>query len=228
MTCHRSSYNALPSSEEAAGEEAIGRAPVIGKTDRRSGETEYPLTSPIAMVEIAGLICDETGMTGGTKRTDGNALPSQGFGEITLPDIDAQSEGFRLNRAARRNALIEDYVELIADLLAEGHEARQVDIATRLGVSQPTVAKMLTRLASEGYVHRRPYRGVFLTERGQEIANQAKNRHQIVESFLRALGISEEAVRVDAEGIEHYVSDETLEAFDRALRQGLAGMMDRA
>lgn len=157
----------------------------------------------------------------------GKQTRQPGTGEITLPDIDTQSEGFRLNREARRNALIEDYVELIADLLAEGYEARQVDIATRLGVSQPTVAKMLTRLASEGYVHRRPYRGVFLTEKGQEIANQAKHRHRIVESFLRALGISEETVRVDAEGIEHYVSDETLAAFDRALAAGLTGLMDR-
>ncbi|GBQ09901.1 manganese-binding transcriptional regulator MntR [Swaminathania salitolerans] len=145
--------------------------------------------------------------------------------EIALPDADAQSEGFRLNRAARRNALIEDYVELIADLIAEGREARQVDIAMRLGVSQPTVAKMLTRLAGEGYVHRRPYRGVFLTAKGQGIAEETKNRHRIVETFLRALGISEDTVRVDAEGIEHYVSAETLAAFDRALSSGLAGLL---
>ncbi|GBQ94032.1 manganese-binding transcriptional regulator MntR [Asaia krungthepensis] len=164
-------------------------------------------------------------MTDDKTGSDGKAQPQPGPGDITLPDIDMQSEGFRLNREARRNALIEDYVELIADLLAEGYEARQVDIATRLGVSQPTVAKMLTRLSTEGYVHRRPYRGVFLTEKGQEVANQAKNRHQIVESFLRALGISEETVRVDAEGIEHYVSDETLDAFDRALAAGLTDLL---
>ncbi len=84
---------------------------------------------------------------------------------------------------------------------------------------------MLTRLANEGYVHRRPYRGVFLTEMGQDVANQAKNRHQIVENFLRALGISEETVRVDAEGIEHYVSDETLAAFHKALEAGLTALM---
>ncbi|BAT20485.1 manganese transport regulator MntR [Asaia bogorensis NBRC 16594] len=161
----------------------------------------------------------------GEKAFASPGLPDSGAGDMTLPDIDTQSEGFRLNRAARRNALIEDYVELIADLLAEGHEARQVDIATRLGVSQPTVAKMLTRLANEGYVHRRPYRGVFLTEMGQDVANQAKNRHQIVENFLRALGISEETVRVDAEGIEHYVSDETLAAFHKALEAGLTAFM---
>ncbi len=125
-------------------------------------------------------------MSGGKKKSDKPPADPKGLAEATLPDVSAQSEGFRLNRAARRNALIEDYVELIADLLAEGLEARQVDIATRLGVSQPTVAKMLTRLAAEGYVHRRPYRGVFLTEKGRSVADEAKNRHRIVESFLRA------------------------------------------
>ena len=51
--------------------------------------------------------------------------------------------------------LVEDYVELISDLLADGGEARQVDIATRLGVAQPTVAKMLRRLARDGWVVQR-------------------------------------------------------------------------
>lgn len=164
-------------------------------------------------------------MTGGIMKPGEQHDDPTGMPEVTLPDVDTQSEGFRLNRAARRNALIEDYVELIADLLAEGREARQVDIATRLGVSQPTVAKMLTRLSNEGYVHRRPYRGVFLTGKGQSVADEAKNRHRIVESFLRALGISEETLRVDAEGIEHYVSDETLAAFDRALANGLSSLI---
>lgn len=162
-------------------------------------------------------------MTGG--KTSDPRWPKIGQAEDRLPDAGMQSEGFRLNRAARRNALIADYVELIADLLSEGQEARQVDIAARLGVSQPTVAKMLTRLTAEGYVHRRPYRGVFLTQKGQDVASEARKRHRVVESFLRALGISEEAVRVDAEGIEHYVSDETLTAFDRALSAGLSSYL---
>ena len=75
-------------------------------------------------------------------------------------------ENFRQVRQARRAELAEDYVELIADLIANGREARQVDIAARLGVAQPTVAKMLKRLARDGWVVQRPYRGVFLTPAG--------------------------------------------------------------
>src|SRR5882762_9057679 len=130
-----------------------------------------------------------------------------------LPDADVHSEGFRQARRARQSALVEDYVELIADLIEDGQEARQVDIAARLGVSQPTVAKMLARLATKGLVSRKPYRGVFLTEEGRRVAYQSRARHRTVEDFLLSLGVSAETARLDAEGIEHYVSRETLKAF---------------
>ena len=134
-----------------------------------------------------------------------------------LPDAKVHSQGFRQTRAARRSALVEDYIELIADLIEDGNEARQVDIAARLGVAQPTVAKMLVRLVAEGLVTRKPYRGVFLTDAGYAIAKDSRSRHQIVEAFLRSLGVSAETARIDAEGIEHYVSAETLQAFRKAL-----------
>lgn len=133
--------------------------------------------------------------------------------ELTV--AEEQAIGFRQARDARRNELIEDYVELIADLIDERGEARQVDIAAHLGVAQPTVVKMLKRLAQEGFVTQRPYRGVFLTDIGRELAEQCRERHRIVESFLRALGISDETARRDAEGIEHHVSPETLKAFEK-------------
>ncbi len=133
--------------------------------------------------------------------------------EEPLPDAEIHSEGFRQTREARRSAIVEDYVELIADLIEDGNEARQVDIAARLGVSQPTVAKMLARLSADGLVTRKRYRGVFLTEAGRKVADDSRLRHQTVEAFLRALGVSAETARIDAEGIEHHVSTETLEAF---------------
>lgn len=142
-----------------------------------------------------------------------------------LPDSKLHSEGFRANRMARQNALIEDYVELIADLLDEGQEARQVDLADRLGVSQPTVAKMLVRLADEGLVVRKPYRGVFLSKEGREMAESVRARHRTVEAFLLALGISPDNARIDAEGLEHYVSAETLDVFQTAMDAGLARFM---
>jgi DtxR family transcriptional regulator, manganese transport regulator len=136
-----------------------------------------------------------------------------------LVAADVQSESFRLTRQARRLELVEDYVELIDDLIGAHGEARQVDIAERLGVAQPTVAKMLKRLTEDGLVSQQPYRGVFLTDMGQRLAADARERHKVVEAFLLALGVNPETARRDAEGIEHHVSAETLAAFRAFARQ---------
>jgi DtxR family transcriptional regulator, manganese transport regulator len=137
----------------------------------------------------------------------------------SLVDADTHVESFRRTRSNRRTELAEDYVELIADLIEHDGEARQVEIAQRLGVAQPTVAKMLKRLVADGLIQQRRYRGVFLTAEGEELARISRERHQIVESFLCSLGISAETARIDSEGIEHHVSAETLDAFRRFLER---------
>ena len=130
-----------------------------------------------------------------------------------LVNVEEHVEGFRQVREAHRRELIDDYVELISDLIREVGEARQVDMAARLGVSQPTVAKMLKRLASVGLIEMIPWRGVFLTPEGEKLAQESRERHQIVENFLLVLGVSPEIARRDAEGMEHHVSEETLAMF---------------
>lgn len=130
-----------------------------------------------------------------------------------LVNVEEHVEGFRQVREAHRRELIDDYVELISDLIREVGEARQVDMAARLGVSQPTVAKMLKRLASVGLIEMIPWRGVFLTPEGEKLAQESRERHQLVENFLLMLGVSPEIARRDAEGMEHHVSEETLVKF---------------
>ncbi|HHO6712048.1 TPA: manganese-binding transcriptional regulator MntR [Klebsiella variicola] len=130
-----------------------------------------------------------------------------------LVNVEEHVEGFRQVREAHRRELIDDYVELISDLINEVGEARQVDMAARLGVSQPTVAKMLIRLASVGLIEQIPWRGIFLTPEGEKLAQESRERHQIVENFLLAIGVSPEIARRDAEGMEHHVSEETLAMF---------------
>ncbi len=133
----------------------------------------------------------------------------------SIKDVEEHVEGFKQVREAHRRELIDDYVELISDLIHEFGEVRQVDMAARLGVSQPTVAKMLKRLAAAGLIQQIPYRGVFLTPEGELLAQQSRERHAIVEEFLLSLGISPEVAHCDAEGIEHHVSDETLAIFKK-------------
>ncbi|MBK4716694.1 MULTISPECIES: manganese-binding transcriptional regulator MntR [Tenebrionibacter/Tenebrionicola group] len=141
------------------------------------------------------------------------AVKTGNIKKAKLLNVEEHVEGFRQVREAHRRELIDDYVELIDDLIREVGEARQVDMAARLGVSQPTVAKMLKRLATVGLIEQIPWRGVFLTPQGAKLASESRERHQIVENFLRALGISPEIARRDAEGMEHHVSPETLRVF---------------
>jgi len=122
-------------------------------------------------------------------------------------------ERFRRVREAHQTELAEDYVELIGDLIAETGEARVVDLAERLGVSSATVNNAIQRLQRDGLVTSKPYRAIFLTERGQEMAAQARERHRLVVELLMALGVDPATAEVDAEGIEHHVSDATLAAF---------------
>jgi len=133
---------------------------------------------------------------------------------MTLP-AETQANGFESVRIAHQSEMAEDYVELIAELIELNGEARPVDIAERLGVSQPTVSKNLARLKRDGLVTHAPYRSVFLTEEGALLADTCRKRHRIVVSFLKALGVPADVAETDAEGIEHHVSDETLAAFSK-------------
>ena len=130
-------------------------------------------------------------------------------------DAQGQAEGFRETRAARGRAVAQDYCELIADLIEQTGQARAVDVARRLGVAHPTVAKTLARLKREGLVRGERYRAIFLTESGERLAAAARHRHQVVLQFLEAIGVPPETARRDAEGMEHHVSEETLAAIAR-------------
>ena len=136
---------------------------------------------------------------------------------------EAQAEGFAIVRQAHESEMAEDYVELIAELIETRGEARPVDIAERLGVKPPMVTKNISRLRSAGLVRRERYRAVFLTDEGQALAEKCRRRHRIVVAFLLSLGIDEETAERDAEGIEHHVSENTLNAFERALRNAQSG-----
>ncbi|MCW5550273.1 MAG: manganese-binding transcriptional regulator MntR [Opitutaceae bacterium] len=130
-----------------------------------------------------------------------------------------QAESLQQTRREHATEIAEDYVEAIADLAAAQGEARVVDLARRLGVTHVTVNRTLARLQRDGYVTAQPYRAIFLTATGRKLAEACRQRHTTVVSFLRSLGINEKTAELDAEGIEHHVSPETLAAFERHLRK---------
>jgi len=130
-----------------------------------------------------------------------------------------QAENLRRSRRDRAVETAQDYVEAIADLSASLGEARVVDLARRLGVTHVTVNRTLTWLKREGFVNTKPYRAIFLTGAGNKLADECKRRHETVVAFLHSIGISDKIAEMDAEGIEHHVSPETLAAFERLLKR---------
>ena len=142
---------------------------------------------------------------------------SAGVMAVEMPAEPTQALRFGKARTAQSTALLEDYVELIADLLAVHGEARVTDVAKRLGVTHTTAVKGIARLKREGLVTARPYRGIFLTAAGHELADRARARHRLMVELLLAVGVPAEAAEAAAEGMEHHASEATLEAFARFL-----------
>jgi len=122
---------------------------------------------------------------------------------------------FRSTRAAHRDETAEDYVEAIAQLIDERGEARVKDLAEMMGVSHVTVSRIVARIHNEGLVDTEPRRPIYLTPKGRRLAARAKERHEIVLAFLLALGVPRKQAEIDTEGIEHHVSQATIEAMRR-------------
>jgi DtxR family transcriptional regulator, manganese transport regulator len=136
-----------------------------------------------------------------------------------LPPAEDQARRFARVREAHRTEMQEDYVELIGDLIDATGEARATDLAERFGVTAATVANTLSRLKRDGLIETQPYRSIFLTSKGAEMADQARRRHALVVEFLLSLGVSQETAELDAEGLEHHLSAETLAAMDAFSRR---------
>jgi DtxR family manganese transport transcriptional regulator len=143
---------------------------------------------------------------------------SSGRRRVASP-LTVQAECHEKTRGAHASELAEDYVEAIAGLIRDSGEARLVDVARCLGVSHVSASRIVAKLARQGLVTAKPYRSIFLTDRGSSLALQVTRRHELVVNFLLRLGVSEQAARIDAEGIEHHVGEETLAAMERFLRR---------
>ena len=109
----------------------------------------------------------------------------------------------------------EDYVEAIDDISIKQGKCRVVDLARHFGVSHVTVTKIVKRLVREELVETRPYQPISLTAHGKKLAAKSRRCHEIVLNFLLALGVDERTAAIDAEGIEHHVSPQTLKRFEQ-------------
>jgi len=113
-----------------------------------------------------------------------------------------------------RTDRMEDYLEVIYELVEQKGYATTVDISTYLNVSSPSVTKMTQRLDETGYLKYEKYRGIRLTDEGVRIAQNIRNRHGLLAEFFKMIGVDEESANSDAEGIEHHLHPETIKRLE--------------
>ena len=101
---------------------------------------------------------------------------------------------------------MEDYLERIYRLIDEKGYARVSDIAEGLEVHPSSVTKMIQKLDKDSYLIYEKYRGLVLTNKGKKMGKRLVERHHLLESFLQVIGVQEENIYRDVEGIEHHLS----------------------
>ncbi|MGB3259612.1 transcriptional regulator MntR [Paenisporosarcina sp.] len=101
---------------------------------------------------------------------------------------------------------MEDHIEQIYMLIEQKGYARVSDIAESLSVLPSSVTKMVQKLDKDGYLIYERYRGLMLTPKGLKLGKRLVQRHDLLEQFLRLIGVQEDKIYEDVEGIEHHLS----------------------
>ena len=123
-----------------------------------------------------------------------------------LESIKAAHETAKSDTSTR----MEDYLEVILELVDLKGYATTLDISRYMNVSAPSVTKMLQRLDENGYLEYEKYHGINLTQKGTQLAETIKQKHGILLEFFEILGIGHETANQDAEGIEHHLNPKTI------------------
>ncbi|MEG9297951.1 transcriptional regulator MntR [Mangrovibacillus sp. Mu-81] len=106
---------------------------------------------------------------------------------------------------------MEDYIEQIYLLIENKGYARVSDIAEALSVHPSSVTKMVQKLDKDDYLIYEKYRGLVLTPKGNKVGKRLVYRHELLEQFLRVIGVKEEHIYEDVEGIEHHLSWDSID-----------------
>lgn len=126
-------------------------------------------------------------------------------GESRLESIKAAHKS-----AKAKMTRMEDYLEVISELVEMKGYATTLDVSRYMNVSAPSVTKMLHRLDDNGYLKYEKYRGIHLTSKGENLAETIRQKHGILLEFFEILGIERETANQDAEGIEHHLNPKTI------------------
>ena len=142
--------------------------------------------------------------------------------EVTGLDKDNRLSAIRDANSVKkqdRTDRMEDYLEVIYELVQQKGYATTVDISSYLNVSSPSVTKMMQKLDETGYLIYEKYRGIKLTNEGIRIARNIRNRHGLLAEFFMIIGVDEETANNDAEGIEHHLHPETMKKLEEFINE---------
>ncbi|RKQ37770.1 transcriptional regulator MntR [Oceanobacillus halophilus] len=101
---------------------------------------------------------------------------------------------------------MEDYIEIIYNLMETKGYARVSAIAKALSVHPSSVTKMIQKLDKDDYLDYEKYQGFVLTKKGKKVGERLVYRHELLEEFLEIIGVEKENIYNDVEGIEHHLS----------------------
>ena len=126
---------------------------------------------------------------------------------------------------AKLTSANEDYLEAIVMLAgADRLPVRSVDLASRLGVSKPSVNKAIALLKEEGFVEQQPYGDIYLTDAGAAYGEAVFERHKtLTRFFTEVLGVKADIAENEACCIEHVISEDTFQRWTEHIRQSLDG-----
>ena len=115
----------------------------------------------------------------------------------------------RVHENSKFTSRMEDYLEVISELIELKGFAIPMDISNYMNVSPPSVTKMLRRLDESKYIEYTKYQGLRLTSQGKNIANEIRKKHTDLLEFFEMLGIDSSIANQDIEGIEHHLNPKT-------------------
>jgi Mn-dependent DtxR family transcriptional regulator len=113
---------------------------------------------------------------------------------------------------------MEDYLEVIYELIKKKGYATQADISELLSISSPSVTKMLQKLDETKYLIYEKYRGINLTQEGIDVAENIREKHAVLSEFFKMIGVDDDIANIDAEGIEHHLHSQTLKKLREFMR----------
>ena len=123
--------------------------------------------------------------------------------------LDSIKAAHKVERT-KSSSRMEDYLEIIAELVELKGYATTLDISRYMNVSAPSVTKMLQRLDESGFLEYEKYHGINLTGKGTHVAEGIRQKHGILLEFFEILGIEYDTANQDTEGIEHHLNPKTI------------------